>query len=155
MFTDTLRTVGNLNRIGLATQEKRTRKSPLQILNENSAELEAILRSLPQIQQWAADVLKGLPARANGCELVTFDTNSVPATGNGFRLELPKMTGGFPLQSLTVDSVGGAGTTMQASINGSKFFRVDAGDVFDTLDIWHATFRVTSGGAGTANLFCT
>lgn len=149
------RDAADLNRIGLAKQEQWQNRVPFSQLKMSQDELEGLMRVLPQLTQVLADVRKGVRTRWNFCDVIEFDTNSEPATGNGFHLNVSKLTGGYPLDSVTIDDVGGAGTTMRATINGKGRFRVDQGDVFDNGEIWDAHFFVGTGAAGTARLFIT
>lgn len=158
-MVDYLKNRSNLDRIGLARHEEeqdRPKKSLMRILDENSGELEKLLRSMPQLYGLLADVRRGLRTRWNAWDVYDVNTNSVPTTGNGTRFDCMSINGGVPWDSFTIDSVGGAGTTMEVMVNDrGRWVPVNAGDVFDNGEIWSIMVRVTTAGAGTGRLTFT
>lgn len=159
-FGDVLHNKSDLNRIGLAQQEQfqdRPKKSLLQIASENSGNLELLLRSLPDLYGYLADVRRGLRTRWNAWDVFETDTNAAPSTNNqGELFDCRNRNGGIPWDSFTIDSVGGAGTTMQALINErGRWVPVSAGDVFDNGEIWSFRIRVTTAGSGTGRITVT
>lgn len=158
-LVDYLKNKSDLNRIGLAQQEQlqdRSKKSLKQILDENSAGLEKLLRSAPQLQAVLADIRRGLRSRANSFTVREFDTNTIPVTGNGVEYQAARHNGGVPWDSFTLQQFGGvAAGNMRLSINGSDELVPVEGDFQDNLEIWTIRLRATTGAAGTGRVVLT
>jgi hypothetical protein len=148
----------NLDRVGLAKHEEKQSfhdKSLMQILSENRGDVERLIRSMPQIEHVLRDLRKGLRDKSNSINVKHFDTAAAPATntGAGIMFRCHEANGGVPWNAFTILSVGGAGTTMDVSINDSDWIPgVAAGDREENLEIWKIAFRVRTGGAGTATV---
>lgn len=147
----------NLNRTGLAVHEEAqggAGMTPWQIFHDRASG-ERLLRVVNQAEFLLKDIRKGLRDKSNSVTVKTFDTNAAPATnqGAGVFLTAEKNNGGVPWNGFTIKSVGGAGTTMDVSINDCDWIpSVASGDIEENLEIWKIAFRVRTGGAGTATI---
>lgn len=148
-------TAQNLNRAGLATHEEGLKgKTPWQLAHDPKA-AEKLVRVMSQAEWFFRDLRKGLRDKSNGVNVVQFNTNTAPATntGAGIMFHAAQMNGGIPWNAFTIKDVGGAGTTMDVSINDSDWIpSVAAGGREENMEIWKIAFRVRTGGAGTATI---
>ncbi len=135
-----------LSRYGVAEQEQYQDETPQQDATEK------LIRTLEHMNSVLQDLRKGALARENSLQVRTFATDAIPATGRGIQFECRRINGGIPWNSFRIQSVGGAGTTLTVSINGSEEIPVAAGDGEDHMEIETIVLRVGTSAAGTARI---